>query len=369
MIKKLFGRIFRFFYNIFLKILSFIFKLIPMKDRVYFYSIRNNGSLMDNAKCVYDTLECDKLFTAKMLPHSYFFIPKIYYYLLTSKVIVTDDYLKYLRYVTLRKKQKVIQIWHACGAFKKFGLDAPSLLPRAEEIKTHSRYDAVCVSSQYVRKFYAGAFGIEESKVIPTGVPRTDILFDEKNKEKMKVSFFSKYPGLQNKKIYLFCPTFREKDGKAYAFDLKIDFRELSKELNEDEVFILKRHPVMKDRYFKEDEFSNIFDMSHCSAIELMNICSVIITDYSSVIFEGALMKKPMVFYCPDFEIYERSFYLDYPGELPGEMIASFSELLPCIRKAKYDNLTEEFIKKELSACDGKSTQRVTELITDFLKN
>ena len=75
MIKKLFGRIFRFFYNIFLKILSFIFKLIPMKDRVYFYSIRNNGSLMDNAKCVYDMLECDKLFTAKMLPHSYFFIP------------------------------------------------------------------------------------------------------------------------------------------------------------------------------------------------------------------------------------------------------------------------------------------------------
>lgn len=83
---------------------------------------------MENSQCVYDALgNVQKVVVARMLPHPVLLKPKIYYYLLTSRVIVTDDYLRYLRHTKLRAGQKVVQIWHACGAFKRFGLDAPSL--------------------------------------------------------------------------------------------------------------------------------------------------------------------------------------------------------------------------------------------------
>ncbi|MBQ7653926.1 MAG: CDP-glycerol glycerophosphotransferase family protein, partial [Clostridia bacterium] len=131
--KNITKKILRTGFEIFLKILSCIFKLFPLKERVCFYSIRSDGGLLENAKAVYDKLDCKKTVLANMLPHSHRLIVKIYFYLLTSKVIVTDDYLKYLRYISLRKKQKVVQVWHACGAFKKFGLDAPSKLSREME--------------------------------------------------------------------------------------------------------------------------------------------------------------------------------------------------------------------------------------------
>ena len=362
-------KILRTGFEIFLKILSCFFKLFPLKERVCFYSIRSDGKLLENAELVYEKLDCEKVVLANMLPHKRKLIIKIYFYLLTSKVIVTDDYLKYLRYITLRKKQKVVQIWHACGAFKKFALDAPSKMSEKMERKTHSRYDVVCVSSDYVRKFYASAFGVSEEKIIPAGVVRTDKLFDEKMLEKSKENLFKKYDYLRGKKIYLYAPTFRENSSGYYHFDLQVDFEKLSRELSENEIFVLKRHPVMKEEYFEKGRFSNIFDLSDESVIDLTIACDTLITDYSSVIFEAALLKKKMVFYCPDIDTYERNFYLDYTSELPGEIVKNSDELLDKIRSAKTGKKTEEFVERQLSACDGKSTQRIAKIISDYLYN
>lgn len=111
-----------------------VFSRLPIRNHVFFYTIRADGKLLENSKCVYDALEdVEKVVVARMLPHPVLLKPKIYYHLLTSRVIVTDDYLRYLRHTQLREGQKVVQIWHACGAFKRFGLDAPSLLSPQEE--------------------------------------------------------------------------------------------------------------------------------------------------------------------------------------------------------------------------------------------
>lgn len=367
-LKNVTKKILRIFYECFLKIISFVFKLFPLKERVCFYSIRGDGKLLDNAKSVYDKLNCDKIIVAHMLPHSHMLIPKIYFYLLTSKVIVTDDYLKYFRYIRLRKKQKVVQIWHACGAFKKFGLDAPLKMSVEMEKKTHSRYDAVCVSSVDVKKYYASAFGIEEEKVFDTGVARTDLLFDKEFKEKIRAGLTKKYEYLANKKIYLFAPTFREKNGKYYHFDLQINFGLLSKELKDDEVFVLKRHPVMKEKYFENCDYHNIFDLSDESVLELTSICDTLITDYSSVIFEAVLMRKKIVFYCPDYNLYDRDFYIRYPEDLPGEIVTKDEDLLKTIRETKYSQKAENFRAHQLSSCDGKSAERTASLICKFLK-
>lgn len=366
-LKNVTKKIIRILFEIFLKLISFVFKLFPLKERVCFYSIRSDNTLLDNAKSVYDKLDCEKIIVAHMLPHPYMLIPKIYFYLLTSKVIVTDDYLKYLRYLTLRKKQKVVQIWHACGAFKKFGLDAPLKMSEDMEKKTHSRYDAVCVSSSDVKKYYAGAFGIGEDKIFDTGVARTDALFDKEFKQKSITELTKKYKYLAEKKIYLFAPTFREKNGRYCHFDFHINFDLLSKELKDDEVFVLKRHPVMKEKYFENGDYSNIVDLSDESVIDLTLICDTLITDYSSVIFEAVLLRKKIVFFCPDHNEYDRDFYIRYPEDLPGEVVTKSENLLKTVRETQYSQKSEKFRIRQLSSCDGKSSERTVKIINDFL--
>ena len=135
-------------------------KLLPVQNRVFFYTIRADGKLLENLDCVYRACDCDRVVFAHMLPHSFALSLRARKLMLTSRVIVTDDYLKYCRDTRLRKGQKLIQLWHAPGAFKCFALDAPSRLTEAQERATHAQYTDVCVSSEGARPFYARAFGV-----------------------------------------------------------------------------------------------------------------------------------------------------------------------------------------------------------------
>ena len=221
----------------------FLCRLMPLQNRVLFFTVRADGKLLDNAQAVYDALDAKKIIFAKMLPHSIKTKPKIYYYLLTSRVIVTDDYVRYVRFTKLRKGQKLFQIWHACGAFKKFGLDAKTVLTEKEERASHAQYSAVAVTGESCKKAYAQAFGISEDICLPIGLPRTDMLF--RDADKLRESVYKKYPEFVGKRIYLYAPTFREKDRQRINYNPSVDWDVFSKELSEDEIFVIRRHPVM----------------------------------------------------------------------------------------------------------------------------
>ncbi len=342
-------------------------RCLPIQNRVLFFTIRANGKLLDNAKAVYDALNAKKVVFAHMLPHSNKIKPLAYYYLLTSRVIVTDDYVRYVRYTKLREGQKLFQIWHACGAFKKFGLDVPSKLTRAEEKATHSQYAAVAVTAENCRKHFAGAFGIDEALCLPIGLPRTDKLFTEKNEMRERV--FAAHPEFKGKRLYLYAPTFREKDGAQINYDPEIDWQRLSNELCDDEVFIIRRHPIME--YSLCGGFKNIIDLSAESTLDLTAACDVLITDYSSVIYDACVLDVPMVFYCPDYKEYERGFYLKFPDDLPGEMISQGDELISAVRRAKENppaDRIEKFGSEQMKACDGYATERAVVLIKSWLK-
>lgn len=369
LLKKIKRAVFEFINHL----LKAIFYHLPLKNRVFFYSIRGDGKLLENAKCVYDKLpDVEKVIIAKKLPHSAKLKPKIYYYLLTSKVIVTDDYVRYLRFTKLRPEQQLIQIWHACGAFKKFGLDVFSLLSPKEEKLTHSQYTLVSVSAENVRKHYAGAFGIPVEKVKALGVPRTDKLLDKNETAKIRDEFFAKHPELQNKKLYLYAPTFREVKGKVAPFDTKIDFEALDRDLNDDEVFIINLHPVMKDDYLSGKTVSKIIDLSAEATSALLCSSDILITDYSSIIYDASLLDLPTIFYCPDNETYERDFYLDYPDDLPGEIVTDGEKLLDMCRKTLSSPDTEKikaFRNDQMGACDGNSSERIADVIRGWLEN
>lgn len=345
-----------------------IIAFTPIRKKVLFVSVRGSR-LQENAKAVYDAYDGKKVVFSQMYPHSKLDRLRLYWHLFSSKVIVTDDYLRYLRLFKLKDKQKIIQIWHACGAFKKFGLDYPSADIKTER-QTHYQYDTVVVSAEGVREIYAGAFGIDTDHVRALGVPRTDKLLDKAYIEREKEAFYSQHPQLIGKKVLLYAPTFRENRGKRVRLDPKLNWDEVSSALGDDMVLIVKNHPVMKYDLLKGEQYPNILNMPTENTSRLMIVCDVMITDYSSVIFEAALLNKQTVFYCPDYQNYERDFYLKFPEDLYGELTTNQAELLKAIRvvlDAPQMDRLEQFKKAYMGSCDGHSTERVVALIKEKL--
>lgn len=345
-----------------------ICRCFPLSGRVFFYTVRGS-ELSGNCKCVEELTEAEKVIFAKKLPHRFRDKPKIYYYLLTSRVIVTDDYLRYLRAVRLRRGQTVVQLWHAAGALKKFGLDAPSKLTEKEERRTHSQYSAVAVSSESCAPIYSSAFGLPQSRCLPLGTPRTDIYFNAEGSERLRTKTLEEYPRLKGKRIYLYCPTFREIKGERIRFCSRIDWSRLDSMLDDDELFVIHKHPTQENGLIEGRKYLRIFE---CSAEEtaLLACASVLVTDYSSIIFDAVLLGLPIVLYCPDFHEYERGFYLDFPTAVPADFTECADELPRLLRgaknnSAKYNNFTELY----LSACDGKAAPRCARLIENRLRH
>lgn len=343
-----------------------------IQDRAFFYTTRADKAPLENLACVYNLFDGEKVLFAKRYPHKLKDSLRIHKYILTSKVIVTDDYINLLKKVRLRENQKVIQLWYAGGALRRFGLDSPDKDSRIEEYKVHSQYTDVCVSSEYVRQFYAHAFGVEMDVIRAYGNPRTDLIVDEEKLRESRESICSKHPLLKDKKrIYVYLPTNREYEDETMVFNPQLDFDELNDVLDDDEIFIFCRHPNMKHEYIKGMLYPRVKDYTSDSAMELLAVADVVITDYSAVMFDSSVMEIPMVFYCPDYDSYDCDFYLNYESDVPGEIIKDPKELLEAVRRAKENGFKESikaFKEREMGACDGNSTQRVCRLIEEYLK-
>ncbi len=352
-------------------ILTFIFLSLKIRDRVFFYTGRTSGEPDENLAQLYRSCDEKKVLFAKVEPHGFRDLVKKRYYLFTSRVIVTDDYIYHLRKHKLKNEQKLIQIWYTGGALKKMGIDGPSILSDFDEYKTHSQYSDFCVSSEYVRQYYCHAFGLDEDVVKAVGTPRSDLIVNRDKIAENKEEICSRHPLLRNKKVYLYCPTVRIKEDVIIPFSPEIDWSELNDELGDDEVFVICRHPSMKDEYIKGRFYSRVKDYTFESTSELLSVADVIITDYSSVVFDASLMDKPTVFYCPDYEDHKNDTYIDYEKELPGEKITEAKDILPAARRAGEVSSAEIralFNERQMGACDGKSTERILSVIKNYLK-
>lgn len=345
---------------------QWLFRRMPLRDTLLFFTIRSDGVLTENLADLYTRLPGKKKIVAATLPHPLHKKPSFYYQLMTAKIIITDDYVRYLRAFQLRESQRVLQVWHACGAFKRFSLDAPLPRTRLEELKTHSQYSLVCVSSEHCRQFYAHAFGIDPAVVQPVGIPRTDALSNPAQREQMRARMHKKHSVLKGKTVYLYCPTFREKEGERVPFEPGIDWKKLNTALRRDEIFIINKHPVMQEDYLRGKHYMQLRDYSKEPTPELLAVCDVLITDYSSVFYDACLMGIPTVFYCPDLQGFERVFYLRYPEDLPGPAVTDAEELLPCLHETLENPPLAEieaFTKVQLGNCDGRSTERVCAIV------
>lgn len=311
---------------------------------------RNNGGILSFNRMIYD-------FT-------------------TSEVILLEDYFRYTSFVRLKKEQELCQLWHACGAYKKFGY---SRLNGNENIKIHQgykKYTKVITSAEAIRENYAEAFGISIEKTKATGVPRTDVFFDEQCKAEKCAKFYEEYPELKNKKIILFAPTYRGKRAEDASYEFgEIEFESLYQQLKEEYVIIFKWHPALYNNLkrkhilvYDESKYKDFFyDMSEKREVnDLLFVADILVTDYSSVIFDYALLNKPIIYFMYDIEQYEggRGLYYELEEYLYGPIVKTTNDLIMAIKEEKNFKIErQKFRDKFMSACDGCATERVCQWI------
>ena len=285
----------------------------------------------------------------------------------TSKFILVDDFYPIMYPLKLREGQEFIQVWHAMGAYKRVGYARMGKIggPTVKSL-THKNYTAAIVSSEQVRKNFAEAFSIDISKVHSTGIPRTDIFFDEEYKKNIKEKLYNKYPMIKNKKVILFAPTFRGKGQKSAYYDFSIiDFDKIKQELKDDYIFIIKMHPFIhnKEEVPKNDDF--FLNLTHEREInDLLFITDILVTDYSSVIYENSLLNNKVIFFVPDLEEYmsTRDFFYSFDKYTYGDVTYNTDELIKSIKNPTQDTKKlQEFKDYFCSSCDGNSTKKFVE--------
>ena len=306
---------------------------------------------------------------------------KFIYNMATADVIIVDDYYPEINKVKYSKKTSIFQVWHACGAFKTVGLErtdkkgAPPINSMVHKCYTH-----VPVSSQLSAFHQQEAYGIDMDKFYTVGIPRTDVFFDDRYKQDICETIYSEYPQLKAaSRVILYAPTFRGESAlDAYFPQDAIDLNRLGELCRRTGSYlVIKMHPFVKDKVEIPQEYKEcILDASSIREVnDLLFVTDILITDYSSVIYEFALLKRPMLFYAFDEDEYikDRDFYESYEETVPGRICHTFDELIEGIKMCQTEpeqeiEIIDKFIKKNFTYTDGRATERVVDLIESCLK-
>ena len=353
-------------------------KIVP--NRITFLSNRR-GELSGNPADVYEIIKDDDTLEIKMLlddnPMHRMSFKNLYTFAKlysTSRVVIIDDFYELTSMVDKKNDVKLVQVWHACGAFKTFGFSRLGKPGGPKQTSTnHRMYDRAIVSSKEIRRFYAEGFGIPIGNVVATGVPRTDMFFDEQVANEMKANFYRDYPEWQDKKIIMFAPTFRGNGRLTGHYPMeKFDLKEVADALGEEYGIIVKMHPFVNNPVEIPKGYENrIIDLSENSEInDLLFVTDILITDYSSVVFEASLLDIPMLFYAFDLSEYiaTRDFYYEYEPFLPGKLTQTQDELVDAIKNEDFEmEKIEPFKHKFFDNLDGKSAERVASMVKSLL--
>ncbi len=358
--KELFYRLFAFFFNISRTLFS------VKENRVTLLS-PHNASFNDSLGEIKAELEKKGEYDFNFISHADFsspdkallFFTKKAYMLATSKYVFMNDNFMPLGYLNFRKETAIVQLWHAEGAFKKFGLDIeqPAAV-RKREAAANKKLTYVICSSPSLVPIYSSAFGVSESCVLSLGSPRADVLLNAKNAEELRAEFEKKYPGCKGKKIVLYAPTFRDDPESDAHFLEKFDAGLFNEKLGEEYALLVRLHPQVHGNA----RLDGAVDVTGYKSVnELTLISDMLITDYSSVCMDFVLLDKPCVFFAPDLEEYtaRRPFYFDYESYVPGEVTSNTAELIDAVRHAKVTENAEKFKQFNLGAVDGHSSERI----------
>ncbi len=366
--------------------------LVPIQKNIIVFESNMGRNYTGNPKCIYEEMvkngldkkyRCyimlDDLTTevpgaAKKIKRTrtwYFFIMGI------AGIWVCDS--RQPKYIIKRKGVHYIQTWHGTP-LKKLALDMDSVNMAGEtDIEKYKKnfydntraWDYLISQNHFSTEVFKRAFAFDKT-MLEVGYPRNDILFHSNNQE--SILALKKKMGLPcDKKILLYAPTWRDNEyykKGAYKFNNALDFDLLKEKLGDDYVCIVKYHYLVKENldWSAYKDFVYKFDMCEDIA-ELYLVADMLITDYSSVMFDYSILRRPMLFFTYDLEEYKdnlRGFYFDFMEEAPGPITRTTEELIDSILEYNEEEFKEKynaFHNKYNHADDGNASSKVVKLI------
>lgn len=288
------------------------------------------------------------------------------YYLWTSGLVIVDNAYFPIHVAPHRPQTTVVQVWHAAGALKRFGLDGPAFAQSAERAFLHRHYDYVVVAGEASRAPYASALRTPIDRVLPLGSPRTDFFFDTDAMRAARERILARHPQLRDRRVVLYAPTFRGR-GEARRAAPGFNAARLRSLLPPEYALVLKAHPNLDRRATSTRGYDVVLDPSS-EVNEAFTVADVLVTDYSSSIFEWALLRRPLVLMVPDLASYERDpgLYLDYRTEMVGTLVEDTDEVAAAILADAFDlSGYEAFVARHLAGSDGRASERVAARFLD----
>lgn len=273
---------------------------------------------------------------------------------------------------------KYLQTWHGTP-LKRLATDMDEVhMPGTNTVKYKqnflkeaSKWDYLVSPNAYSSEIFKRAFQFDKN-LIESGYPRNDFLINSNDTETIsKVKASAGIP--EGKKVILYAPTWRDNQFYAkgkYRFNLELDLDRLKEEFGDEYIIILRLHYLVAENLDLSGYEDFVYDMSHHEDIrELYLIADTLITDYSSVFFDYANLKRPMLFFVYDIEDYRdnlRGFYFDFEEKAPGPLVRTTEEVISAIKDIELkgfspSSTTEAFYNRFCYLEDGQASKRVVE--------
>ena len=362
--------------QIILQIIYGFFKLFPVKNKIVMISRQSNEPSLDfillcdeikkeapACKVVFlcKTLDggVDSTFRRKLGYMCHMFCQM--YHLATSKVAILDTYCIVVSLLKHRKDLQVIQMWHSMGTMKLFGYTAVgtgegSSIKVAENMHMHENYTYFIAASPNYKEHLAKGFRCDVDKAFISPLPRYDLLKSKEYKENKRKEIFSAYPELGDKKVILYCPTFRKNEAQMQkAVDGLID------NLPDGYSLVVKLHPLSK----VELNSKKVSAADDFTSFDMLFAADYVISDYSCIIYEAGILGLPLCFYAFDLDKYirNRGLAIDYEKEMPGIISGDPKVIMNAIKEnnisvEKVRSFTDKYIEQ---------TDNATKKIAEFV--
>ena len=288
---------------------------------------------------------------------------KYFYYLATSKFFVNN--VNFHNHYVKRKGQIEIQTMHGTP-LKTLGLDVPGDFQTKKQEEDYiakcERWNYLTVQSDFVAEISKSCF-LYKKDILKSGYPRTDILYTKNNPKDIEA--LKKKMGLPlDKKVILYAPTWRIKN----KFDLMLDLESFKKKLSKDYILILRLHHFSVAGWTQPDEDDFVYDLSkYDSAEELYLVSDVMITDYSSVMFDYSILNRPIILFTYDMDEYKeklRGLYIDIEDDKPGPILYTSKEVEQAIvhlekTEKDYYEYRQKFREKFVQYECGNSAEKI----------
>ncbi|WP_165820766.1 CDP-glycerol glycerophosphotransferase family protein [Pueribacillus theae] len=300
--------------------------------------------------------------------------PAYFYYLLKAGYWINNQ--NFPAYIKKRNQTTYLQTWHGTP-LKKMLYDIKEVHGRSDDYVERvgnavKNWDYLISQSPYATKTFKSAFRYNK-EILEVGYPRNDIFY-KKEKEQLKEQIKRRLNLNENKKIILYAPTFRDDQTlkkNKFLFDLKMDLFKMKEQMGDDYILLLRMHVVVSNKITIEDSLLDfVYNVSNYPDMqELLLIADILITDYSSVMFDFANTGKPILFFTYDLEYYRdnlRGFYMNFEEEAPGPLVYDTDQIIENVlaieeAQTRYKQKYMDFQKKYCPLDDGLASKRVVD--------